>query len=436
MSRSTAPIDAPFSLSGADVGTGVRETSLVIAAENPQAVRTTADQNRQHWPALDGLRGSAILAVMTCHYASLLPHDSPIAGVLTFGWAGVDLFFVLSGFLITGILIDAKGDGRYFRNFYARRALRIFPLYFGLLLAILVVLLVLDHVPLGPIASVPSGSDQDIRLLWSYQPWLWTYTMNFRFAFQMDWGPWVDSVAPLWSLSVEEQFYLVWPLIVFCASRRTLLRICLGILVVVPAVRLAMTAGGVHFFAVYVLTFTRADALAAGGLLALLLRRPEGVRLVRRLTPYTGAAAGILLLFSLRGFDPLNYPFLRDMLYTALAISFATLIAWSIDPAAMWGIPNRFYNQRLLRRIGTYSYGLYVFHVPVINLTRESAMALGYFTPAAEQWGPSLALIGVNLVLTFALAIASFHLYEARFLRLKRFFVPRPASSPAKVAAA
>src|SRR5688500_2691132 len=108
---------------------GAAESVLELAAE------------RKRWTGIDGLRGTAILGVLVCHYSSLLPQHLPWVGVLVQGWAGVDLFFVISGFLITGILFDAKGTPSYFRNFYARRTLRIFPLYYGFLALMLIVLL-------------------------------------------------------------------------------------------------------------------------------------------------------------------------------------------------------------------------------------------------------------------------------------------------------
>src|SRR5688572_8312610 len=125
----------------------------------------------QHWPALDGLRGTAILAVLVCHYAVLLPR-APAVGWLENGWAGVDLFFVLSGFLITGILLDERGTPNYYRNFYARRALRIFPLYYGFLALTLLVALVVK------LAASPAAHE-GLGHLWAAQPSLWTYTANY-----------------------------------------------------------------------------------------------------------------------------------------------------------------------------------------------------------------------------------------------------------------
>src|SRR4051794_24796932 len=235
----------------------------------------SAAAGRSHWPALDGLRGTAILAVLVCHYSALLP-QSPAVGTLQIGWAGVDLFFVISGFLITGILLDARGTPNYFRNFYARRVLRIFPLYYGILAVTLLSMLAVR------LATAPHG-DAGLRQLWAAQPWLWTFTVNFWMPLQPTWNRWAEIVIPLWSLSVEEQFYLVWPLVVWRSSDRALIRTCLAVMVGVLFLRLVLTAIRVDWFALYTMTPTRADALAAGALVAVLLRLPDGERRARRL---------------------------------------------------------------------------------------------------------------------------------------------------------
>src|SRR6185369_9492608 len=117
--------------------------------------------------------------------------------VFSLGQRGVDLFFVLSGFLITGILFDARGMPHYFRNFYARRTLRIFPLYYAFLVLLIVVL---STVPATFLAPIESSSSPDTRLLWHAQPWLWTYTGNYWMAMQGTWNAWTELIMPLWSL--------------------------------------------------------------------------------------------------------------------------------------------------------------------------------------------------------------------------------------------
>lgn len=223
---------------------------------------------RRHFPELDGLRGLAILMVLLFHYATLLP--SFVLPVFGQGWAGVQLFFVLSGFLITGILLDSKGQEHYFRNFYARRTLRIFPLYYGVLSVLLIALLVFRlgfpqvwaHKHLAP-------------LLWSYQPWLWTYTANIQMAIH---NKVMFLVGHFWTLCVEEQFYLVWPLVVFAFSRKTVLRICVALIAGALVIRLTLTGLGAGGGTNFVLTPCQMDSLAAGALVATLIRLRGGTQ--------------------------------------------------------------------------------------------------------------------------------------------------------------
>jgi peptidoglycan/LPS O-acetylase OafA/YrhL len=169
-------------------------------------------------PALDGIRGIAILCVMLYHftfYGGIEPTlivDKVYYHTALVGWFGVDLFFVLSGFLITGILYDTASAPQYFRNFYARRVLRIFPLYYGTLAVFFFLIpLVIDI------------SDTFEELLRD-QLWYWSYLVNVQIA--LEYWPSFFALGHFWSLAVEEQFYLVWPLVVFFLKRRSLIAIC------------------------------------------------------------------------------------------------------------------------------------------------------------------------------------------------------------------
>jgi peptidoglycan/LPS O-acetylase OafA/YrhL len=390
-------------------------------------VEKISAHGRRIFPALDGLRGTAILLVLICHYSALFPPSAAaFSGFLVIGWIGVDLFFVLSGFLITGILFDAKGMPHYFRNFYARRTLRIFPLYYGFLAAMFLLLLVLKFGSWKFLIPMQSDSKEGLQLLWNSQPWLWTYTANFWIAMQSVWYQWTEMIMPLWSLSVEEQFYLIWPLVIFLFSHRNLIRICLGIMAGEILVRLILTAGGTDWFALYTLTPTRADSLAAGALLALLMRLPNGEQFARKLYNYAGAVAGLLLVaVSVGGFDPIRHPMLRDLFYSALAIFFSALLFWSIDPVSLRGLPKRFYENRILRAIGGYSYCIYIVHLPLMYLTKNLLAQWGFYNPKQESWIVAATLITLNVTLTVGVAFASFHLYEKQFLKLKRFFPER-----------
>jgi peptidoglycan/LPS O-acetylase OafA/YrhL len=389
----------------------------------PQKSEDVSGPGRRIYPALDGLRGIAILLVLICHYGALLPPSAAaISGFLEIGWIGVDLFFVLSGFLITGILFDAHGTPHYFRNFYARRMLRIFPLYYGFLVTLLLVLLALKFAGGEPLTS---SSNESIQSLWSSQPWLWTYTANFWMALPHKWTGWTEMIMPLWSLSVEEQFYLLWPLAIFFFSQRALIRLCVGSVIVETLIRLILTASGTNWFALYTFTFTRADSLAAGALVALLIRLPDGESFARTIYKYAGPIAGFLLLLMGDGLDPTRHPWLRDLFYSILAVFFSALLFWSIDPVSLRGIPKRIHENRVLRVIGGYSYGIYIVHLPLMYLTK-SLLARGHFySPERYGWMTAALLLLLNVSLTGCIAFASFHLYEKHFLKLKRFFPER-----------
>jgi peptidoglycan/LPS O-acetylase OafA/YrhL len=229
---------------------------------------------------LDGVRGLAVLAVMLCHFVWFAPLTSTYeipdkfsklgVELLRTGRYGVDLFFVLSGFLITGILFDAKSDKHYFRNFYARRTLRIFPLYYAVLLLMFVVLPMF----MGPRTA---GEQQIVQ----NQGWLWLYLSNMKSAFV---GPefWQQDriwMGHFWSLAIEEQFYLVWPLVILLLSRRAAMIACVAMIAGAPLLRIGLflwlqppagsDATPVGLFAAIYFTLSKVDTLALGALLAL-----------------------------------------------------------------------------------------------------------------------------------------------------------------------
>ena len=226
----------------------------------PLTIAATADPARVE--ALDGLRGFAILAVVAFHAMFLdvgllggaRPAPTDVYPTLALlGWCGVDVFFVLSGFLITGILLRSKGAPGYFRNFYARRALRIFPLYY----------LVVGLLLFGLGRPATSGAEKASYLL---------YYQNVRYALVGE-GSFDAARLVTWSLAIEEQFYLVWPTVVWLCSRRALVGVCIAVVVGAIALRLWLLAGGLH--TTHFLTPCRLDTLAVGALLALLPPPPR-----------------------------------------------------------------------------------------------------------------------------------------------------------------
>jgi len=368
-------------------------------------------------PALDGLRGLAIALVMAHNLA--LDGGAPsalskvVAMLAAAGWVGVTLFFVLSGFLITGILLDTKGEPHYFRAFYMRRVLRIFPLYY------IVLALVLGLGPLLPSAPAVLRADA------AHQAWYWLYLSNWSEVFGVQLG----VFGHFWSLAVEEQFYLLWPLLVYLTSSRGLARASVGVVITACLLRVALIVGHAPADWNYHLTPCRFDALALGALLAIGARNPGvAFTLWQRLRPWLWTSAiltGVVFLAA-RGFARRD-PLVQSAGYFASAAFFTLLLYKSITDGLTGGSRwQRFLCSRPLRVLGRYSYGLYVFHVPLNSLS----LALVPFPTGEDVAAPRfLALMLVHVLviaaLTFGVAFVFYQLVEKRFLALKRHFEAR-----------
>lgn len=358
-----------------------------------------------HDAALDGVRGLAILFVLVFHLGRSLVAEFDFVNKLTLvaglGWTGVDLFFVLSGFLITGILHDSKGAPHFFRNFYARRALRIFPLYFGALLFLIALR-----------AAWPDagfyGTQSDV--------WLWLYVSNFVMAFE-GYGSF-GIFDHFWSLAIEEQFYLVWPFLIFAFGRLASLRLALVLCGLALALRLGFVLSTDNPVAVYVLSPLRMDSLACGAVLALLVRAPgfQRERAVRPAVLVTGLAfaAWALLVVIGENVSP-HTPWMSTVGHTLIAIMFAGFILLGLSTPL-----RRLLELFPLRWLGKYSYGLYVWH-PILWM-------MIFHTDAARALRPGdgmLAMLATTLVafvVLWLVTMASWHLMESQFLKLKDRF--------------
>jgi peptidoglycan/LPS O-acetylase OafA/YrhL len=378
---------------------------------------------------LDGLRGVAILLVLL-HHQTLLPLEGPglgldhwFARLLFVGWCGVDLFFVLSGFLITGLLLDAKGSPGYFRNFYARRTLRIFPLYYAVVFFSLILL------PNLPDGIVPAQKVQNFGRIDGDEIWYWMYLSNFAIAAA---GAWRHGILDIsWSLAIEEQFYLVWPLLVAILSRTALLRACVALALIAPLCRLALLAGGASTLAVYVLTPARIDTLAIGAFLAI-VGRPGGLERVLPVARGVGSilAVAIAAWFLAAGWLSPEQPAFLVVGFSLLALAFGALLVVTVS-AQPGSWVHAIFSSPFLRTFGKYSYALYLFHLPLRAFVRDV-----WFTPATipalagSQIPGQLLFYTVSTAIALGAAVLSWYAYESRFLALKRFF-PRRSPPPA-----
>jgi peptidoglycan/LPS O-acetylase OafA/YrhL len=359
-------------------------------------------------PALDGIRGLAISWVVL-HNTTDLPTTPSGGGFHLFillahpGWIGVQLFFALSGFLITAGLTDSRGAPNYFSGFYAKRALRILPLYYSVLLALLVLLPRLVTPP-APFTTEGQAS-------------LWLFTVNV--TQQAPYG-----FAHFWSLAVEEQFYLFWPLVVFWVTPRRLLAACLGISAGALALRWALAAYGADWWILYSATACRMDALALGGAGACILRLPE-------LREWLGSRVRTLALLSALLFVagiPLTHYYDRTSLagetigYTLLALSSAGFVTAVAVPEARAGLASLL-SWRPLTSCGRYSYAMYVFHQILHKLVGEPWLHARFGNQPTTQ--VMFFYCVAILLVTYLLGFLSYHGFEKHFLRMKRFFAPR-----------
>jgi peptidoglycan/LPS O-acetylase OafA/YrhL len=365
--------------------------------------------------ALDGLRGVAILLVMLVHftqYGMRRPSgvfiDQHFWRVAAAGWVGVDLFFVLSGFLITGILLDSKGGDQFFRNFYMRRVLRIFPLYYGTLFGIFLI-----------VPQLLSTGD-NFRLLLRDQGWYWSYLVNFPIAFE-GWPPF-GVIGHFWSLAIEEQFYLVWPFAVYFFTRGQLTIICIGCVISSFLVRLGFMFAG-YLLAGYVLTIARMDALAVGALLAIIFREPNCRAILSRWVWPAGVVSGAVLITIFvwkRGFHVTDNLVLT-IGFSALALMFGALVSLSIIvPQDTW-LGKRM-SHPILGIFGRYSYALYIFH-PIVIFAHQELIGKKALPFLLGSQLPALGLLIATLTgATLVIAWCSWHAYESHFLKLKSLF--------------
>jgi peptidoglycan/LPS O-acetylase OafA/YrhL len=331
----------------------------------------------------DQLRGLAVLAVMLFHMGNNW-RSSVLTRYTTWGWTGVDLFFVLSGFLITGILLNTKDDPAYFRNFYARRILRIWPLYFTLLVALM---LVLPWV--SPRLAAPSVATAYPR--WAYIVFVQNFFRDHKVL-----GP----LSVTWSLALEEQFYVLWPLLVFLLTVKRLKVLLLVLIFAGPSAILISTYSGHRF------DFTpfHIDGLAIGSLLAILVRDSHAAA-IRKIALWALGASAVGVVFELLADSTWPQFFL-------LSVAFGSILCLAITT-------NLVQRNRFLCYTGKISYGLYLLHLPSFDLVRSDRIrAVLPHHPLAND----LSYAAIAFAAAYVAATASWFCMEKPILTLKQYF--------------
>ncbi len=353
---------------------------------------------------LDGVRGIAILLVIVWHYFScqiVAEPESTLAYcnlALSLTWSGVDLFFVLSGFLIAGILLDHRKTSNFFRVFYLRRVCRIFPLYFF----ILGLFVCLTATPLF-ISPSFQWLFHDPLSIWSYA----TFTQNLFMGARGDFGP--NWLGMTWSLAVEEQFYLFVPLLVYLLSRRALVCVLAGAVLTAPLLR-CVSPG----FQAFTNTLWRSDSLLSGALLAVLVRWHPFISAMRQqrrllLTLFVVLLAGAAIMtLQPAPFGVFNHFWLAALYSTLILIAFV-----GNEP-----LLGRILDSRVLVWLGRLSYGIYMFHQVVSGLLHGS---LRHGEPQIRTLSDA-GITFTSLCITLALAILSYRFFESPLIRFGHRF--------------
>lgn len=357
---------------------------------------------RTYHPSLDILRGIAIILVVLYHC-----FDS--VALFRFGWMGVDLFFVLSGYLITDLLLHSRENKHYIRNFYVRRALRIFPLYY---------VTIFLFFKLGSVTFSQQEAGSTFGYYAHHSLWFWTFTQNWLMAFEGP--PPTPYLSHFWSLAIEEQFYLFWPLLIyFIRNLQLLKKIILGLVVAAIVIRVNIWLNGEHLEAYYCNTLTRMDSLLMGCLLAVHLKQGRTVSMkFIHLAFISFSAVVVSSLFLYGNVNQKNLLF-ASVGYTGTACFFTALLYLLVKNESLL-LP---LTKKLqpIRYIGKISFGIYVYHLPIYLL-------LNYFIfkyLANNEnlfYTQSTFISSLSIILTVLASSLSFYLLEKPILNLKRRF--------------
>jgi len=367
---------------------------------------------QRYYEGLNGLRAISIILVLIFH------------GKIEFigkylGWVGVDLFFVISGFLITGILLNSKRDSRYFQKFYIRRVLRIFPIYYLVVIGVCLFYLMLEKEGAGFIYYL-------------------TYLQNFFVAIT---NSGYGLLGHTWSLAVEEQFYLFWPFVVYLTSIRNLKKISFILIAFVPLIRFYFSLNGYHIFYQNSLIISRADTMAIGSIIAILIHSENitisRMRLLSYLLISSGLVCSLLLLhfignnisgngiiggwISCKGGLFLEVPY-GHLLFTAIGFISAGLIMKVVfKTSKISSFVSSVFENKIINYIGTISYGLYLFHWPIFLIVDQIAIKF--------HFDLNIHLIFlVKLLLSFIVSSISWHYFESWFISKKNLIAKYDSS--------
>lgn len=368
-----------------------------MSSQNPNLANQQA--GRQYHPALDGIRGFAILLVVVYHNFGFINY-------FFFGWLGVDLFFVLSGFLITDILLKTLGTKNYLRNFYVRRVLRIFPLYY---LCLILFLLIIPRIT----------TRFDVQYYTDNQIWIWAYLQNWLYIFK-DPGQY-NALNHLWSLAVEEQFYLLWPIVILFLRKPKYLLITISLLLIgVLGLRLWIWNNQVADLAYFNLyTFTRIDGICIGSMIALLQRiNPQFLKNYTPAIVLFFAASNFIFFFINRSYQ-FSFPYLALVGYTTFAMIFGLLVNEAVTKETK--LITQIFTNPVLRFFGKISYGFYIFHWPVFLLLSPALFSFGskYFDGTALSIAVSISATITAVIFSWV----SYRYFEKYFLTLKDKFI-------------
>lgn len=356
-------------------------------------------QGKTYYPALDGLRGIAIILVLLYHIINFVPW-------FRYGWVGVDLFFVLSGFLITEILLRSKGEKRFIKNFYIRRALRLMPVYY------LVVILVLILLPYSDVLRDQYSYYRD------HQVFLWVNLQNWMYILYEKPNDHL-LLFHCWSLSVEEQFYLLWPLLILIIRRKSTLQWLILFVLAAGIISrfISWRAFGNSDINFLFQSMTRTDGLCIGCLIAIWKFTKPGKWGNLAIWFCSGLIIFHLIVFVLVKSFSLSFPHFNIFGYTSIAALFGLSVYYSLAKPGWFQVV---LISPMLRWFGKISYSLYLFHWPVLILFK-----LFMLDWLEQRTGSINAYIIISLC-ALAIAIAtswlSYNYFEKNFLRLKERF--------------